>query len=62
MTLLKNVFGAETDSILVSVLMFNTIQSFLLATCGLLVSQKLHDRIAYGLLERSVTVGKKPRP
>ena len=44
----RNVFGTETDDLVVVGIVSATFQSFLLATVGLLVSQKLHDRIAYG--------------
>ena len=47
----RNVFGAETNDLVVVGIVFTTFQSVLLSTLGLLVSQKLHDRIAYGLLE-----------
>ena len=46
----RNVFGTETDDLVVVGIVSATFQSFLLATVGLLVSQKLHDRIAYGLM------------
>ncbi len=47
----KNVFGAETKSFMASFLILARIQSYLLATRGFMVGFKLHDRIAYGLLE-----------
>jgi len=50
----RNVFGVETNDLVVLGIVFATFQSVLLATLGLLVSQRLHDRIAYGLLEGEV--------
>jgi len=48
----RNVFGVETKDLVVLAIVFTTFQSNLLATLVLLVGQKLHERIAYGLLER----------
>jgi hypothetical protein len=47
----RNVFGFETNDLVVLGIVFTTFQSVLLAASVFLVSQRLHDRIAYGLLE-----------